>query len=213
MADWKEAVLADFAAWLAQLDDVALATGEPAAGEVPVPLAGSDLHAVYSELASLRQEVRLQNREQARALRLAERDREGQQEAMQRSAERDCLTPMLEVRDALVRGREGVGSVARARRWRRPRGIEDVARGYDMALERFDRALAAVGVTPVATVGEPFNARTMLSVQALADSGSQEGTVIEELRSGFAHANGAVLRLAEVVVNRPNQKLKEVAGA
>ena len=201
---WKEAALADFRAWLDDLDEEDGAM--VASDEVPALLAGSDLHALYAELAALRQEIRLQSREQGRALRQAEREREGQLAEARRSAVRGCLTPMLEVRDALARGRVAAAAVTAARRWLRPRGVAEVAEGYAMALERFDRILHAAGVRQVITVGETFDARTMVAVQARRDSTAADGTVVEELRPGFVAEDGAVLRAAEVVVRRPRPR-------
>ena len=198
---WKEAVLADFKAWLAGLDDDVPPVDDGSSNAVEDVLAGPDLHALYSELASLRQEVRLQNREQARMRRQAEGERETQQEVVRRTAERACLQPMLEVRDALLRGQEAA-AVVRARRWLRPRGIEAVAEGYTMALARFDRTLADLGATQVVTKGETFNVRTMVAVDVRRDGGATDGIVLRELRSGFVYADGGVLRAAEVVVNR-----------
>lgn len=202
---WKAAVLADFGAWLDELDDDPQPTGEPAHDRAPAALAGPDLHALYSELASLRQELRLQTREQARSLRQAQEERAGQLEEARRGATRGLLMPMLEVRDALVRGL-AAADLAASRRWLRMRGAQEVAAGYAMALERFDRALHGAGVRQVATVGEPFDARTMVAVQARRDSTAADGTVVEELRPGFVAEDGAVLRAAEVVVRRPRPR-------
>ena len=61
--DWKRQALAEFSQWLDELSGPPpAAEQEPDEGAAP-----SDLRDLFAELAALRQEVRLQNREQARA--------------------------------------------------------------------------------------------------------------------------------------------------
>ena len=210
-ADWKQEVLADFKRWLEALPEE-----EP--GEGPAP--ECDLHTLFSTLASLRQEVRLQNREQARATRglekavnaseaaaaLFERGAEGLEELEERvrqAAERRCLLPFLDVRDALERGRTAALRLAEPRGLfrRSPAGSAGVVQGYEMALERFDRVLSLVGVARVETVECPFDPRTMQSREVRSVEGVADEIVIEEFLSGFLRGD-EVLRPAEVVVNR-----------
>lgn len=239
LAGWKVAVLADFARWLEDLDeakDLDTADGEdggPLAGLDP----GCDLHTLLTEMAALRQEVRLQTREQARALRHVEGEREAlaaavarldeQAMALQREREaarqeqagtralledagrrsyqagvRDGLVPMLDVRDALERGRRATARVAGRRRWLRPVGLEEVTAGYEMALARFDRALTALGVAPVPRVGAAFDPRTMVAAAVRHEPGVADGVVVEVLCTGFVGEGEQVLRPAQVVVNR-----------
>ena len=120
---WKERALEDFRQWLDELEEI-----PPAAeGEPP----SCDLHDLFSELAALRQEVRLQNREQSRAGReLANaaarydatdrtaRRRDEELDALERrvsrAAEDRCLLSVLDLRDALVRGREAARTLRKA---------------------------------------------------------------------------------------------------
>ena len=64
--DWKQQALAEFRQWLDELDAAPPAAAEqeqePDGGAAPC-----DLRDLFAELAALRQEVRLQNREQSRA--------------------------------------------------------------------------------------------------------------------------------------------------
>ena len=211
---WKQDVLEDFRQWLDAFEEAPPEDGEPEPAEC-------DLHDLFAEFAALRQEVRLQNREQSRAGRelakaaavyetaaaLAQR-REEDLAALEirvsRSAENRCLRAVLEVRDALVRGREAAVTLRDRPRglFRRPsRGIAGVAEGYELALRRFDRMLSGFGVRPVQTVGYPFDSRTMHAVEARRVESVEDGTVVEELRSGFVR-DGEVLRLADVAVSR-----------
>lgn len=203
-----------------------------------------DLHTLFSELAALRQEVRLQNREQAKAVRQAERDDATRRDTLQRldqvaaslrqalahqsslagswkeaieaatedarlASERACFAALLPVRDALERGLQAAVHVTRLSRWRRPRGSEAVAAGYQMAMERFDRSMAAAGIRRVQAAGQLFDPHTMVAIQARQDPATADNLVLEELLPGFVQHGGSLLRAAEVVVNRCNDVTME----
>ena len=210
--DWKRRVLEDFRQWLD-------AEAEPPEHEEP-DAADCDLRDLFAEFTALRQEIRLQNREQARAGRelaaaaarydaaagLAERGSEtlvAFEERVARTAEDRCLSESLEVRDALVRGRDAAARLRERPRLfgRRPRGIDGVVEGYELAIGRFDRLLSRFDVRRVQTVGQPFDARVMHAVEARRVDRAGDGEVVDELRSGFVRHDD-VLRLADVVVNR-----------
>ncbi len=211
--DWKSLVLQDFRQWLENLP-------EGAAWEDGDPETSCDQRSLYAEFASLRQEIRLQNREQAKVVRDLEKvagagetsiallrqhteEMAGSEDRGRQAAERRCLLPFLEVRDALMRGRNAAAKVSGSRSvFRRPPlGIEGVLQGYDMAIERFDRALALVGVQSIETVGRGFDAESMRAVETRTVANAADGVVVEEFRSGFVRGK-EVLRPAEVVVNR-----------
>lgn len=214
--DWKEHALADFRRWLDGMD----APPEDEREDEPVGPPEPDLRMLFAEFAALRQEVRLQNREQSRAARELARAADGYDAATRlmqrreddlaafegrtaRDAENRCLRSLLEVRDALARGREATVALrGRPGLFRRPRrGIAGVLEGYDLALRRFDRTLAGYGVERVKTTGCPFDSRTMQAVELRRSGEGGDGLVVEELRSGYTR-DGGVLRLAEVAVNR-----------
>ena len=114
--DWKQRALDDFRQWLD-------AVNEESAEQRESDTADCDLRDLFAEFAALRQEIRLQNREQARAGRelaaaaerydaAASREERGTEtlaaleRRVSRTAEDRCLLETLEVRDALVRGRD-----------------------------------------------------------------------------------------------------------
>ena len=222
-ADWKRQALDDFRQWLDAAGEEAPGHEEP---EEPDP----DLRGLFAELVALRQEVRVQSREQARAAREmaaaagrfetaareAERRREGFETAargretpaaledrVSRAAEDRCLAGSLEVRDARVRGRDAAVRLRDRPRLfgRPPRGVAGVVEGYDLAIGRFDRMLSRFDVRRVETVGRPFDSRVMHAVEARREEGAGDGVVVEELRTGFVRRDD-VLRLADVAVNR-----------
>ncbi len=211
--EWMWAILTDFRQWLEELPEENLTDTEEKCRDI-------DLRELFTEFTALRQEVRLQNREQAKSVRQLERTAETQEQLaerlqrqdeelsafekrVRRTAERQTLLPFLEVRDALIRGRDAAAGLdAKRTLFRRPPpGIGGVVEGYEMAIRRFDRALDQLGVRVVATVGHPFDARFMEAVAIRQFDQVEDGQVVEELRGGFAHGD-EVVRPAEVVVNR-----------
>ena len=215
--DWKQQALADFGQWLEEW------TGDPPAADAG-ETAECDLRDLFAEIAALRQETRLQNREQARVGRELtragalyetvadwaqhrEEDLASFEQRVARAAEDRCLRPFFEVRDALVRGRAAAGELRRPPRLfrRRAPGIAGVVQGYELALRRFDRMLDGFGVQLLPTVGNPFDARTMRSVETRRVAQLADKVVVEEFLSGFTR-DGQVLRLAEVAVNRLDPK-------
>ena len=215
--DWRQRALDDFRQWL---DEVA---EQPPARE-ETEAADHDLRDLFAEFAALRQEIRLQNREQARAGRelaaaagrfdAAARQVERGDETLAaferrvaRTAEDRCLLETLEVRDALVRGRRAAVRLRdRPRLFRRPpRGVAGVVEGYELAIGRVDRMLSRLDVQRVETVGRRFDGRVMQAVEARRVERVGDGLVVEELRSGFVRHDD-VLRPADVAVNRRGEK-------
>ena len=211
-AEWKQRALDDFNAWLMELPD-----DLPADRNVDID--SCDLYTLLTEFTALRQEIKLQTREQNRALRHHETfldgfkeaaalfkertdDFAGLEERIRLGSEKNALTPFLGVRDALGRGLDAARAAAETKSFfrRPPRGINGVVEGYEMALRRFDRALSHVGVTPLKTVGQPFDPTVMRAMINRTDPQQEPGIVIEELLPGFIRGN-EVIRTAEVVVN------------
>ena len=222
--DWKDRALDDFRRWLDELEEI-----PPAVAEQEPP--SCDLHDLFAELAALRQEVRLQNREQSRAgrelanavarydaidrtTRRPDEELAALERRVSRAAEDRCLLSVLDLRDALVRGREAARKLRKAgkkagRKRKRPRkplrrlqpAIAGVVDGYELALRRCDRTLARFGVRGVPAMGGRFDARTMHAVETRRVADREDGVVVDEFVSGFVR-DGEVLRLAEVAVNR-----------
>ena len=215
--DWRQRALDDFRQWLD-----AVAEQPPAHEEAEA--ADHDLRDLFAEFAALRQEIRLQNREQARAgrelaaaagrldttARQVERADEtlaAFERRIARTAEDRCLLETLEVRDALVRGRRAAVRLRDRPRLfgRPPRGVAGVVEGYELAIGRVDRMLSRLDVRRVETVGRRFDGRVMQAVEARRVERVGDGLVVEELRSGFVRHDD-VLRPADVAVNRREEK-------
>lgn len=209
---WKQKALDDFTDWLATLP-ASRPDGEPGTP-------GCDLYTLLVEFASLRQEIKLQNRQQRTTLRTHENLSDQLQtiatqfneritrldqihdNAWRRDIEATTVLPFLDVRDSLVRGMAAAEAVAGTRRfWRGPpKGVDAVVAGYAMALRRFDRSLDRLGIQPIETIGRPFTAACMRAVEKRQVANQTPGIVLEEALGGFTRA-GEVLRTAEVVVN------------
>jgi molecular chaperone GrpE len=232
--DWKQKALDDFESWLADLPDT-----PPGASGTEVE--ACDLYTLLSEFSALRQEIRMQNREQHRTMgaleglsadiRAAVRDVDGMRggalqaiqavedlsrelrvsveemrrqvaEAVRRESEKQTVRPFLDIRDALIRGRQASRDIALKRGFfkRPPKEMASVIEAYDMALRRFDRALSAVGIHPFNAAGKPFDPATMRAVETCRRPDVGKGHVAVETLCGFVRGD-EVIRTAEVVVN------------
>lgn len=201
--DRIDAILTDFRAWLES-------SGQ-AAAEPP------NLMVLAREFTALRHEVNLQTKATRAAIeKIAPA-------ADPREAQRPLVAALVEIADALsiayTRAAVGVGpppGPATRSRWLfRPAAdpalqawiataqarLTAVADGYALSLKRVERALTAVGLEPIPTLGERFDP-TMMEAIELADGGEQpSGTVLAESRRGYRWS-GELFRFAQVTVSR-----------
>ncbi len=215
--EWKQQILSDFSQWLDTLPE-----DEPPAGKATVD--NCDMYTLLSEFSALRQEIRFQNREQNRtttslaemqnayekSLALFEKSAwniETLASDIRQDAEKKTTIPFLDVRDALVRGHAACRSVIDKPRWyqRTPKNMQAIAEGYEIAIRRFDRALSYAGISPVKTVGHPFDPKQMKAMGTQSNPDAEAGIVLAEETGGFIR-NGEVIRTAEVIVNEPTKK-------
>jgi molecular chaperone GrpE len=198
----------------------------PEAGEAGAEV---DMHMLLEEMIALKQEVRLEARGGKTARQELDRAIDGFQEGLgevqqlvQRqmdpllrdrdrlredlsgqieSQRRSWVELTLDVREALLRGRDASQQAGRRLGWRRcflPRGILDgLLEGYGLALQRIDSVLEARGVREIACVGRRVDPERMRVVDVVADRETPEGHVIEVLRSGYT-CGDRVIRYAEV---------------
>ncbi|MGB9498537.1 MAG: nucleotide exchange factor GrpE [Dissulfuribacterales bacterium] len=220
---WKEKVLTDFKAWLDDLPE----SGMPADGQQPdsispdgIQMDACDLYTLLTEFTALRQEIKLQNREQNKAIRihgdLMEKTKEyavlfkdrtqsleNLEERIRMVCETQTVEQFFDIHDSLVRGIEAVRTAIDKgiyfRRSSRQR-MAGVMEGYEMALRRFDRVLSKFGITPVVCIGRPFNSSLMRAVGKQSDPKKEGNIVLEEHLCGFVRGE-EVLRTAEVIVN------------
>ncbi len=210
--EWKAQALSDFSAWIEDLPDT------PPAGD-QATMEACDLFTLLSEFSALRQEIKMQNREQHRTTRnlseineafsrsmvLFEKSIDGidrLSEQIRRETEKQAVFPFLDVRDALLRGFRAAKTALDRKRWYRPlgKGLIGIVEGYEMAIRRFDRALSQSGISPVPALGQPFDPVTMKAVARRTDPDKGPGIVIEEHVGGFTRGE-ELLRPSEVTVN------------
>jgi molecular chaperone GrpE len=218
----KEQLLNQLAVYLDGLADEGSGKAPAAVTRADTP-EESDLFSVFVELAGLRNEVRTESRlvkealDRFRAVFDTLQTSHGtlEQELKRLRAEieereRALLKPLLldviEVRDRVAAGlKPGVPSRPQwyARFLRSTKQQTDAAwrEGMQMTLRRIDRLLADRRVVAAETIGRPFDPRLAAAVATVADAAAADGTVVEEVRTGFLW-QGELLRPAEVIVAR-----------
>src|SRR5205807_1002936 len=77
--------------------------------------------------------------------------------------------------------------------------LDSILTGYDMSLERLERALAEHGLEPIPAEGESFDPESMEAVEVATGAGAAPNTVTAEVRRGYLW-HGRVLRCALVCV-------------
>jgi molecular chaperone GrpE len=209
----KQALLNRFSAWL-DTADKAEAPDDP--GET------ADLYSLFVEMAGLRSEVRTESRlvkdalDQFRGvfdtLRASQttlqqdldRTRAERRDQV-RAAQRPLLLHIIDLRDRLTAALKLVETMRPG--WsdrllrRRPSGGEAWQEGLRMTLRRLDQMLQDRRVVATQLVGQPFDPRQARVVATTADRSVAEGTVLEEVRTGFLW-DDQVLRTAEVIVSK-----------
>ncbi|MCD6224549.1 MAG: nucleotide exchange factor GrpE [Deltaproteobacteria bacterium] len=209
--EWKEQVMSNFGSWLAELPDIPR--------DKNGTLDPCDLFTLLSEFTALRQEIKMQNREQSKTLsrftsfidayretselfRQRSRELDALEEKIRLESEKKTVKLFLDLRDALVRGLSASTKAVKSKSFFRPppKGIEEIEEGYKMAVRRFDRALSMIDIYVLQTVGHPFNPRTMRAVGKNTVEDMEKGIVLEEHVCGFIR-NDELLRIAEVIVS------------
>jgi molecular chaperone GrpE len=74
--------------------------------------------------------------------------------------------------------------------------------GYDMSLQRIERALDQQGLESIACIGEPFDPETMEVAEVVREEGRTSTEVIDVLRPGYRWRD-RLFRYAQVRVARP----------
>ncbi len=186
------------------------------------PTEAVDLFTLFSELAALRNEVRLESRQFKSALdqfrelfstledhkRKLETDLErciDNKEKIRTNTERELLLNIIEVRDRITAGIRSMEQyrpnlLARTSR-RNEQFLQSMAEGQKITLRRLDDLLTRYQVEPIQALGTMVDPHTM-RVHAVEHHPEREnGEVIAELTKGFRR-NNDILRTAEVIVNK-----------
>ena len=185
-----------------------------------------DSYSLWSAMTALAQEVKLQGRafkelrdslpeQTAHALdelRAAhrERERDAEREA-ERRARKEALAVLIDMRDRLARGLESVrqAPAPAPSRWldrfrKRPAEpdatVQALIKGYELALDRLDQALADWNAREIQCAGQTFDPRRMNAIDREESDSVPEGTVLEVYRNGYEW-NGEIFRIAQVKVS------------
>jgi molecular chaperone GrpE len=180
-----------------------------------------DLHALLTEMAVLKNEVRLQARQFKAALEELQRMGEALRE-QQQLAQRELERCRAQVADAKAQAEHGLllellglrdrlqAAVDAASAWRpsllaRALGAErrfaqSLREGSALTLQRIDELLASHRVRAIVAIGQPLDPHRMHAVAVEPSPGVAAGVVVREVRRGFTQG-GELLRAAEVIVN------------
>ena len=210
----KQALLSRFSAYLDSAADQPEPPDDP--GEA------TDLYSLFVEMAGLRSEVRTESRlvkealdqfrgvfdllRTSQATLQQELDRvRAETRAQAHAALRPLLLDVIDLRDRLL---AALKLVATGRpHWsdrllrRNAPGGGAWQEGLRMTVRRLDQVLLDRDVVATHLVGQPFDPRRARVVATAPDSSVAEGTVIEEVRTGFLWED-QVLRTAEVIVSK-----------
>lgn len=207
------------------LDDWEPADGPDAdtAGDEPMV----NLALLFAELSVLRNEVRVEARQFKTALddmraltdmlsdqnRRLTHDLERAREAegkVQRQAERRLLLEMLDVRDR-IGAAMGVFEAYRPGLFARlasteTRLAQGLGEGIALTLRRLDDVLTERRVRAIDAVGGRLDPNTMRAIGTAVDADRAPGEVLREARRGYLR-DDELLRLAEVIVNKPGNQV------
>jgi molecular chaperone GrpE len=210
----KQALLSRFSAYLDSAADQPEPPDDP--GEA------TDLYSLFVEMAGLRSEVRTESRlvkealdqfrgvfdllRTSQATLQQELDRvRAETRAQAHAALRPLLLDVIDLRDRLVAALKFVptGRPHWSDRLLRRNALGGAAwqEGLRMTVRRLDQVLLDRGVVAAHLVGQPFDPRRARVIATAPDSSVAEGTVIEEVRTGFLWED-QVLRTAEVIVSK-----------
>jgi molecular chaperone GrpE len=88
--------------------------------------------------------------------------------------------------------------------------VETLAQGVEMTLKKFTKILENEGVTPIRSVGEPFDPEKHDAVARAEEEGVEGVTVKEEVRKGYT-MRGKVIRPSTVKVVVPSSQSHKVS--
>ena len=186
-----------------------------------------DLFSLFSELAALKAEVKLESRQIKRAVDefkkifdlLESNNRLLQKQlsealdtkvAQQKDILRPLLLDFLEIHDRLSHNISMMTQVPKNRLilWWKKQQRKMIVRwreGFMIVLKVIKQRLSDYEVTVIKAVGQPLDPTRMQVRNIVNDSSQTDGIVLEELRQGYCW-RGSVLRHAEVSINKREEK-------
>jgi len=187
----------------------------------------TDLFSLFTELAALRNEIKLESRQVKSALDIFKEtfdivqeshnklttDLErchNEQRAQRRDIMQSLLLDFLEVYDRFEAGMATLDNYTPSL-WRyfcrrEIRFVQGLQEGQAMTIRRLDQLLARYHVRPLEVLNKPLDPHCMRAVEVDSQPHLENGIVTGELRKGFLWEED-VLRLAEVKVNKKIDEL------
>ncbi len=227
LAAWKSALREDFETWLASIDEVPPAADHPDdADRDEDPGDEPDLYSFHAQLTAATAESRKANRRTAEAMsqwgETLARFESGLQPLRETAAQLVAAQPkagqmsrghclmlveLLERMHRLARAfttpppvhRSWWGAAAGDAAWRTTWTAQ--REGLNILVGHIECLLQKEGVTPIATLGQPFDPAVMLAVAVEIDASRPPQTVVEETAAGYTR-HGELLRAAQVKVSR-----------
>jgi len=211
--DWKAELRRQFEAWLQDLDEITELGPSSEAPETP------DLYSFYAQWTTANAEARKANRRTAEAfsqwgdtLGRFDSDLKLLREQLQRQAtaapsegmSRSHCMVLTELLDRLQRLARAFATPPPAswwcgtKSWRQ--AWENQRQALDILLGHFESLLKKEGLTPIETMGGPFDPSTMTAVAAEPDNSRPDQTILEEIAPGY-RLRGELLRAAQVKVS------------
>jgi molecular chaperone GrpE len=212
----KQSLLQRFRQYLDRVDEHPHHTDEESGREV-------DLYTLFTELASLKSEIKIESRQLKRALdqsrelidavqqtneRLGSELSElrSAENALREEAEQELLLEVLELRDRIEAGAGSIEKYKPGGMLERPRGrvkkmLDGIGEGMEISLRRIDGLLSRYKVSQITAIGQRLDPMCMRAASTGFDAQQDDGIILNEIRKGYRRG-GKVLRLAEVVVNK-----------
>ena len=185
-----------------------------------------DLYTLFSELASLKSEIKIESRQVKQALDHSRELIDAMQQSNKRlgselselrraedvlreEAEQELLLEILELRDRVEAGAGSIEKFKPGGMLERPRGrvkklLGGIGEGMEISLRRIDGLLSRYKVSPIKAIGQRLDPMCMRAASTGFDAQQDDGIILNEIRKGYRRG-GKVLRLAEVVVNKQEQ--------
>jgi molecular chaperone GrpE len=90
--------------------------------------------------------------------------------------------------------------------------IEVLIQGVEMSLRKIQKILANEGVTPIETIGKPFDPTRHSSAATIEKEGVEEGTIVEEIRKGYIMKDKVIRPSIVKVAVKPCPKPETLQG-
>ncbi|MBI5467086.1 MAG: nucleotide exchange factor GrpE [Candidatus Kerfeldbacteria bacterium] len=118
------------------------------------------------------------------------RQSEKEKQEIAQYAQAGAVLQFLPIYDNLKRAEQHIPAEYLSQEW---------VKGVIHIQKQFEDTLKAMGIVPIATVGQPFDPNQHHAVQKVKQDGAQPGTIVQEVKSGFMIGE-RVLEPAQVVV-------------